>query len=75
MKNFERLNKNKMKMVVGGGVPVAEIGGDGSCCTAECMDENYNTLGTISLGDTCLGGYWDCRDFYPTAHNAVCSCS
>jgi hypothetical protein len=34
MKNFERLNKNEMKMVIGGNIPVDEMVDEGSCSTS-----------------------------------------
>ena len=44
MKNFERLNKNEMKMVMGGTEPIGEIDGcDASTCNsnADCKETNF----------------------------------
>jgi hypothetical protein len=62
MKNFERLNKNEMKMVLGGITP--EIAGDGGSCSVslKCSDSvNISCSGepgtcVVSSGD----GYVSC---------------
>ena len=62
MKDFVRLNKNEMKMVMGGTVPVDEIEGGLGTCKAKCKTgsvecEGKNCTPVDYDSATSLNGY------------------
>jgi hypothetical protein len=61
MKNFERLNKNEMKMIVGGDDRLAAVAGDD--CSSQCT-----TDAGCPAGKKCVGYRTSC----PTPMVGIC---